>query len=64
MSDILQNDVIDILSITETKLDPSFPNNQFKIEGFNIIRNDFTQNSGGIMYMISLIVGDQNMNFR
>ena len=50
--DILQNDVVDILSIIETQLDPSFSKNRLKIEGFNRIRNDFFQNSGYIMFIV------------
>ena len=39
-------------NITETKLDESFPKHQFVLEGFNVIRNYFTLNSGGIMAFI------------
>jgi len=56
MSDTLQNDILDILSITETKLDPSIPKNQFQIEGFYIIINYLIQKSSGIMYIITNIL--------
>ena len=52
MSNILQNDVLDIFSIMERKLEASFPKNLFQIEGYNIIRNDFTQKSKRIMFII------------
>ncbi len=50
--DILNSGLIDVLAITETKLDDSFPMHQFKIDGFKILRNDFNKNSGGIMIVI------------
>ena len=50
--DILNRNIIDVMSMTETKLDESFPKHQFVLEGFNVIRNDFTLNSGGIMAFI------------
>ena len=44
---------LDILVITETKLDESFPSEQFNIEGFSLpIRFDRNINGGGIMIYI------------
>ena len=41
---------IDILCITETKLDESFPNNQFVLVGYHLqCRRDFTDNKGGLL---------------
>ena len=41
---------IDILMITETKLDDSFPVSQFLIQGFSILfRLDRNKNGGGIL---------------
>ena len=41
-------DHIDILVISETKIDSSFPENQFCIEGYNPpFRLDITQEGGG-----------------
>ena len=46
-------DNIDILLISESKLDDSFPDNQFLIEGFGKpFRLDQNRNSGGIMLFI------------
>ena len=43
-----------IISITETWLDSSFPNNSIKIEGYNIIRRDRQTHAGGVcMYIRS-----------
>ena len=45
---ILQS--VDILGLTETKLDSSFPTSQFKIENFVIYRNDRNCHGGGVMF--------------
>ena len=45
--------MLDIIVIAETKLDSSFPSNQFTISGFKSpIRLDITSNSGGILVYI------------
>ena len=44
---------IDILIITETKLDDTFPNTQFSIEGFSPpFRLDRNRNGGGVMIYV------------
>ena len=44
---------IDILMVSETKLDESFPIGQFFIEGFSILyRVDRNANGGGIMLFV------------
>ena len=46
--------LLSIISITETWLDSSFPNNSIKIEGYNIIRRDRQTHAGGVcMYIRS-----------
>ena len=52
---------IDILMITETKLDDSFPVSQFDIDGFNTpFRLDRNKNGGGILlYIRSYIVASK-----
>ena len=52
---------IDILMITETKLDDSFPVSQFEIDGFNApFRQDRNKNGGGILlYICSYIVASK-----
>ena len=43
----------DVLLISETKLDASFPSNQFILDGFTpLYRLDITQHGGGIMLFI------------
>ena len=39
---------VDVLMISETKLDESFPSMQFNIDGYNIFRSDRNANGGGI----------------
>lgn len=39
----------DILLITETKIDASFSNSQFNVEGFRIYRVDRNVHGGGLM---------------
>ena len=44
--------VFDILTIQETKIDSSFPNSQFAIEGYNMYRRDRKKGGGGIVLYI------------
>ena len=47
------SEVLDVLMITETKLDDSFPEQQFYIEGFNIpFRLDRNRHGGGLLLYI------------
>ena len=46
---MLQNQYFDILMLQETKLDDSFPNAQFIIDGYVMHRLDHKLNSGGII---------------
>lgn len=45
-------DNIDILLISETKIDTSFPTAQFLIEGFTIYRRDRDANGGGLLLYV------------
>ena len=56
---------IDILMITETKLDDSFPVSQFEIDGFSTpFRLDRNKNGGGILqYIRSYIVASKLNNY-
>ena len=42
----------DILTIQETKLDKSFPDSQFAVDGYNMFRRDRKKGGGGIMVYI------------
>ena len=49
----LVKDKIDLLVVTETKLDESFPSTQFSIDGFSTpVRLDRTSQGGGIIIFI------------
>ena len=39
--------------LSETKIDPSYPNSQFKIEGYNMYRKDRKKGGGGLMAYFS-----------
>ena len=43
---------VDILLISETKIDSSFPTAQFKIEGYTTFRLDRNSNVGGILLYV------------
>ena len=43
---------VDVLLISETKTDSSFPTGQFKIEGYATYRLDRNSNGGGILLYV------------
>ena len=49
----LAQKAFDILSIQETKIDRTFPNSQFHVEGFKLFRRDRVKGGGGIAVFIS-----------
>ena len=49
---LLVLDNIDVLVVNETKLDSTFPVNQFKITGFNMYRIDRTDSGGGTIIYV------------
>ena len=49
----MMKNMLDIIIIAETKLDSSFPSNQFTINGFRSpIRLDINSNSGGVLVYV------------
>ena len=52
MEFILKNGYIDLLALCETKLDESFPLNQFYVAEYTCTRNDRTASGGGLMFYI------------
>ena len=47
------HDKLDILLVSETKVDPSFPSNQFAMDGFSFpFRLDRNSLGGGIMLFV------------
>ena len=52
ISPLLVDGCLDIFGITETKLDDSFPHEQFKIDDFKHVRQDRNSHGGGIMVYV------------
>ena len=51
MADIISN--FSIFLISESKLDSSFPNSQFKINGYNIFRRDRNRYGWGLLFYVN-----------
>ena len=51
MADIISN--FSIFLISESKLDSSFPNSQFKINGYKIFRRDRNRYGGGLLLYVN-----------
>ena len=47
--DVLSKHLVDFIAIAETKLDASFPSNQFRVDNFEHYRQDLTCKSGGLL---------------
>ena len=57
---LLMVDNIDILVLTETKLDETFPSSQFNIEGYSVpYRLDRNKNGGGVLIYIKENIGSK-----
>jgi hypothetical protein len=52
--DILQRNLVDILFLSETKIDASFPDAQFLIDNFTMWRADSNKFGRGVMVYIRL----------
>ena len=50
--ELLQRNIIDILFISETKLDSSFPDALFNVEYFTLHRSDRNQHGGGVLVYV------------
>lgn len=56
----LISNAFDILSVQETKIDRSFPNTQFHVDGYNLFRRDRVKGGGGIaVYIRDTIVASR-----
>ena len=63
LAEILHKNV-DILLISETKIDSSFPTAQFKIEGYTTYRLDRNSNGGGILLYVREDIPSTLLNTR
>ena len=52
LQEILSKRHVDFLAISESKLDNSFPDSQFQVDGFKIYRHDRSSKSGGLLLYI------------
>ena len=50
--EVLESNIFDVLTIQESKLDESFPENQFHVSRYKMYRKDFKGNEGGILLYI------------
>ena len=58
--ELLQRNIIDILFISETKLDSSFPDALFNVDNFTLHRSDRNQHGGGVLvYVRADLTGDR-----
>ena len=48
----LGSNLFDILAIQETKIDSTFPNSQFNVEGYKLFRHDRAKGGGGIVVFV------------
>ena len=51
---------VDILCMTESKLDDSFPNAQFSVDEFKIVRRDRNEHGGGIFCYVRSVIPHRN----
>ena len=49
----LMRDKVDICLFSETKLDETFPNHQFKIHGYKMYRRDRNKHGGGVICYVN-----------
>lgn len=53
LTDIIKKSNTHIIFVSETNIDPSYPNAQFTIPGFSLYRNDRKKGGGGILALVS-----------
>lgn len=60
IKDLLDRNIVDLLFISETKIDNSFPNAMFTVDNYHLWRADRTASGRGIIaYLRSSIAGDR-----
>ena len=61
--EVLLENIFDMLSIHETKLDDSFPDAQFNVSRYKCYRDDYTCNEGGLVVLNDMIWNNYMRNF-
>ncbi|CAC5422127.1 unnamed protein product [Mytilus coruscus] len=62
IKDLLHQNLVDILFLSETKIDESFPNAQFGVDNFTMWRADRNQHGGGLIaYVRSDLAADRKI---
>ncbi|VDI69629.1 Hypothetical predicted protein [Mytilus galloprovincialis] len=62
IKDLLHRNLVDILFLSETEIDESFPNAQFCVDNFTMWRADRNQQSGGLIaYVRSDLAADRKI---
>ena len=52
LTEMLHDNLVDILVVVETKLDDSYPDAQFYVDGYKLYRHDRDRNGGGVIVYI------------
>ena len=52
LQEILSQHRVDYFAISESKIDDSFPDAQFAVQGYNVFRQDNTSSSGGLIIYV------------
>ena len=50
--ELLTDNIVDLLMIAESKLDNTFQDNLFQVDGYNLQRQDRDQHGGGLLILI------------
>ena len=53
LQDIIQKEKAQVMIVSESKIDSSYPDSQFHVPGYSLHRNDRTKGGGGIMAFVS-----------
>jgi hypothetical protein len=54
---------LDILGLSETKIDESFPDAQFNVNGYNLFRQDRNAFGGGLMFYVTNTIPSRRRNY-
>ncbi len=52
LKSFISEDLFDIIVLSETKIDDGFPNSQFYINGYKMLRKDRNRHGGGLLIYV------------